>query len=440
MKLWKKWGYAAGDMGISISYFTVSFFLMYYFTEYLKMDPFLAGLAIFIGKLWDGINDPFIGILSDKTKSKYGKKRVYFLFGAFPFAVSFLLLWFIPPQFSEFTKFIIATFTLLLYATTYSFVVVPYMAMIPVISKNYNERTQITGFRAIFSSAATITGGMVAFAISSESNEAIALKYLVIVFAIFTFFSLLIAAASTKGYENSEHNKPVVEVKLKEYLKILTENNTLILMIFKLFGAAATGCLSASLPYFAQYILGDKGISSKGLAIYVISSALFIYIWNKASYRFNKKNLILLSNIFVFLILFIIGFFVETNVLYFYSGCFFLGIFMSSYLILPYSLVPDLVDYCRYKTGVHHESIFFGVWISTHQLGLAISGIMIGVVLKLSQISSQGSEIIKYNPLGIKILFGLIPGILLLTGSLILQLYKINRNTIEEINNNENNY
>ena len=87
MQMYKKIGYALGDMGISLSYFAVGFFFMYYLTDIVGMSPFLAGLAFFIGKLWDGINDPLMGILSDRTKSRFGRKRVYILFGAFPLAV-----------------------------------------------------------------------------------------------------------------------------------------------------------------------------------------------------------------------------------------------------------------------------------------------------------------------------------------------------------------
>ena len=71
-----KIGYAVGDMGISISYFAVGFFFMFYLTDIVGLSPLLAGMAMFIGKLWDGINDPFMGIISDRTRSRFGRKRV----------------------------------------------------------------------------------------------------------------------------------------------------------------------------------------------------------------------------------------------------------------------------------------------------------------------------------------------------------------------------
>lgn len=84
MQLRKKLGYATGDFGISIAYFAVGFFFLYYLTDIVGLAPELAGLAFFLGKLWDGVNDPIMGVLSDRTRSRFGRKRVYILFGAFP--------------------------------------------------------------------------------------------------------------------------------------------------------------------------------------------------------------------------------------------------------------------------------------------------------------------------------------------------------------------
>ena len=139
----KKIGYAVGDMGISISYFAVGFFFMYYLTDIVGMAPFIAGLAFFIGKLWDGINDPLMGILSDRTRSRFGRKHVFVLLGALPLALSFILLWVIPLNVNEWLQFAWATVSLTIYATTYTVVVVPYMALVPVLSNDLTREPRL---------------------------------------------------------------------------------------------------------------------------------------------------------------------------------------------------------------------------------------------------------------------------------------------------------
>ena len=180
MRMKYKIGYAMGDLGISISYFAVGFFFIYYLTDIVGLDPVLAGLAFFLGKLWDGVNDPIMGVLSDRTRSRYGRKRVYVLFGAAPLAVSFMLLWSIPVDANQWIQFLLATGAITLFATAYSVVVVPYMSLVPVMTRDYDERTQITGLRAILSTFGTIAGGGTAMLLSSFADEVIGTRLSVV--------------------------------------------------------------------------------------------------------------------------------------------------------------------------------------------------------------------------------------------------------------------
>ncbi len=231
MKMRNKVGYAVGDMGISISYFAVGFFFMYYLTDIVGMDPLLAGMAFFIGKLWDGVNDPLMGILSDRTRSRHGRKRVYILFGALPLAVSFVLLWMVPLGINQWLQFALATLSLTLYATAYTVVVVPYMALVPVMSSDYDERTQITGLRAVLSTFGTILGGGAAMLVSLFSDEALGLRIIAVAFGSFTLASLLIASRSVKGVEDTvDEDAAIMAFGLPRYLALVKERNVLILL------------------------------------------------------------------------------------------------------------------------------------------------------------------------------------------------------------------
>ncbi len=431
MRLSRKIGYGLGDLGISISYFAVGFFYMFYLTDIVGMAPYLAGLAIFIGKLWDGINDPIIGIINDQIKSRFGRKRSFLLFGSLPFALSFFILWLIPVEAAVWVQFSLAVVSLLIYATAYSIVVVPYMSLVPVMSQDYNERTQITGIRAVLSTFGIIMGGGIAMWISSFENQLLGLHSMAIGFGILTFLSILIAARSVRGMELED--QPIVSMTPRQYLKLATDKNVMILLLLKFFGAIGTGSLSASIPYFSKYVLGDPSVSSKGLAIYVLASALCIPVWNRLTHTFEKRHLLLFSNVLTAFILAGIGFFVaEGAVTHFYIGCVFLGIIMSAYLLIPYSLVPDLVDYSQVKSGQCHESVFFGMWIMMHQLGLAGAGLIIGLVFTIMGYDSSNLD--QTDSIhAVRLVFGLIPGLFLVLGALVLQKYEITREYYDKI-------
>lgn len=435
MKMRQKIGYAVGDMGISISYFAVGFFFMYYLTDIVGMDPFLAGTAFFIGKLWDGINDPLMGILSDKTRSRFGRKRVYVLFGSVPLALSFIMLWMIPLAANEWLQFILATVSLTIYGTAYTAVVVPYMAMIPVMTNDYDERTQITGMRASLSSIGTILGGAAALLLSSFTDEVFGLRVIAITFGLFTLISLLIASYSTRGLEDkASTDSAIVDIGLAQYLALLKERNLLILLSLKLLGAIGTGTLTAALPYFAEHILGDEGNSTIGLAIYVCVSATTIPVWNKLSHRFDKRRLLLGANSLAAVILLSIGMLAgEDYAIAFYFGCALLGMATSAYLLIPYSLVPDLVDFYEHKTGERHESIFFGLWITVHQLGIAFAGLILGAFLATTGYRGDSVAQTSSALLAVRLAFGLIPGLFLVAAALVLQRYQITREVYQEV-------
>ncbi len=428
----KKLGYAFGDLGISVSYFAVGFFYMFYLTDIVGLPAYWAGLAVFIGKLWDGINDPLVGIINDRFITTKGRKRTFILWGALPFALSFMLLWFIPVEASQVIKFILATLSLLLYATTYSIVVVPYMALVPVMSDEYDERTQITGLRAILSTVGTIIGGGLAMWISSFENEILGLHSMALGFGLFTALSLWIAAKSVSNLEH-EQTINIVPVRLSAYFSLIKDKNVLVLLGLKFLGAIGTGALSASIPYYAEHVMGDRALSSKGLAAYVLASALFIPLWSKATKKFDKRKLLLISNLLSALVLYYLGFHITSGDLSgFYLTCFMLGVVMSAYLLIPYSLVPDLVEYYRLESGEQHESVFFGLWISTHQLGLAVSGLLLGILLGVFGYEG-GTTITADSVLAVKVALGVLPGLFLILGGLLVQIYGIDREQFNTI-------
>jgi len=435
LKTGKKLGYASGDFGISVSYFLVGFFFMYYLTDIVGISAWLAGVVVFIGKTWDGLSNPVAGIINDRFSSRFGPKRAFVLFGAIPFAICFVLLWLIPSHFSEPLKFILAVGAMLLYSTAYTFVSVPYMAMVPVITSDYDERTQITGIRAVLSTLAIILGGGAALFISSFSDEALGLRVMVTGFAFFSALSLIVAAQSIKGMEPAAAR---VTMSFKEnfanYLSVPRQKYVLILFAFKFLGAIATGCLMASIPYFATHVLQDSASSTYGVALYTICSAVFIPVWYKLTRIYDKRRLLLISNCLGAVALIAVALFVQEGAtLLFYAGCALVGIIMSAYLLIPYSFVPDLVDYYAKKNGCRHESVYFGLWMTVHQIGIAVSGLLLGAFLSIQGYAGMADQQTESAIMAIRLAFGLIPGVFLVLAALVLQKYGITRNVYQAL-------
>ena len=431
----KKIGYGLGDMGLSISYFTVGFFFIYYLTDIVGLKPYLAGLAYFIGQAWNSINYPLIGVLSDRSFSRYGRKRVYLLFGAFPFALSFILMWMIPPDGSQLLKFGFATVAILVYTTLYSLVLVPYTSLVPVMTSNYDERTQIIGIRTILSTLGTILGAGAAILVSSFDSELTGLRVTVFTFAVWMLLTVLAAAHSTRGMEQTTQAKAISTAGGWEcYFHLLCDRNVTILMLFKFLGAISTASLMAALPYFSKYILGDEGRSTMGLAFYIAVSAIFFRVWERLARRYDKRRLLLVAMLGMGLILFTIGKFVTgATITVFYLGCIMLGTVMSAYTLIAYSFPPDLVDYYDHKKQERHEAIIFGLWQTVHQLGVAFSGLLLGLFLQF--FGYDGTQVVQTPSalMTVRFALGLLPGTFMLLAVLALQPYTITRKAYLDI-------
>ena len=434
MRTLRKWGYVSGDLGISISFFVVGFFFMYYLTDLIGLDARLAGLALGIGMFWDAITDPLMGYISDRTNSKKGRKRVYILFGAVPLGLSFFLLWTVPSAGSDMMKFLLALLTLLFFKTAYTVVAVPYMSLLPVISSDYDERTQISGMRAFTSQFGTILGGVSALLVGSFANGVIGLRVLGISYGIVVAVLMLVSARSVKGLEDDD----LVEMKKKTSIlgsmRPLLERNYLILISLYFFGGIATTSMTASFPYFAKHVMGDDGLSTFGLAAFIITAMAFIPIWLKLAKIVHKKYLLLVSTIGTAIMLFSTSIIVtEGDTALFFALVSATGAFMSAYFIIPYSLVPDIVDLSELRTGKRNESIFFGVWVFIHKIGLAIAPMIMGFMM--GGLGYDGDLTVQTSSgiLSIRLTFGILPAAFFIITGIIGSTYGISRKDHAEI-------
>jgi glycoside/pentoside/hexuronide:cation symporter, GPH family len=420
-------GYAAGDLGISIAYFAVGFFFLFYLTDIVGLSPAVAGTVVLIGKLWDGVNDPLIGVMVDRTRSRHGRKRVYLRYGAVPFALSFVALWWLPAGSASLATAIVATVLTLVFATTYSLVGVPYQALVPVMTADYDERTRLVSYKAVASAIGVVIGGGIALVVSQQVGVETALRIMAVAFGVAIAATVLIAATSTRAYARYD-NVAITPVSLRQYVRMGTEPNVVILLAYKLLGAVATGVLTASLPYVATHVLGSAGVATFSLAAYTVTGAALVPVWNRLTHRFDKRRLVLVSNVASAAVLLVVAILATAgSTAVFVAGSALLGVVMSAYLVIPPSLVPDLVDYYEYERGERHEAVFFGLWMTVHQLGLGVAGFVLGVFLGVfgyqAGVDTQDATAV----LGVRLAFGLIPGVFLVLAALLLQRYRITR-------------
>jgi GPH family glycoside/pentoside/hexuronide:cation symporter len=417
-------------LGISIAYFALGFFFLYYLTDLVGIPPALAGTVVLIGKLWDGVNDPLIGVLADRTRATRGRKRVYLLFGAVPFGLSFMLLWLIPPGMATQPAALLAAVLLLLFATTYSLVGVPYQALVPVMSSDYDERTHLVAYKAVLSAAGAVLGGGLAIVVSSQTSVGASLRVMAVCLGGVIIGTTLLAARAVAPYSGRD-TVEITPVPLRRYLLLLTERSVSTLMGYKVLSAVATGVLTAALPYFADTVVGSGATATFALAAYTVMGAAMVPVWERRTHSIDKRHLMLVSSGLAAVLLVLIGFIATAgSTVVFVAGAAMLGAAMSAYLVIPPSLVPDLVDWYQHERGERHESVFFGLWMSAHQIGVGIAGFVLGACLSLfgyvGQVDTQTSTAV----LGVRVAFAVLPAVFLIGSALLLQRYAATRTAL----------
>ncbi len=157
----QRWIYGSGDTGFSLTLTIVSAYFAIFLTDVVRVDPAIAAAAIFIGRSSDYINDPLIGYISDRTRTRWGRRRPFLLFGSLPFALAFMLLWWRPPLQGDLGLAIYYAAAYVFFDIAATFVYMPYFALTPELTPDYDERTSLTATRMFFS----IAGSLVAFTV-----------------------------------------------------------------------------------------------------------------------------------------------------------------------------------------------------------------------------------------------------------------------------------
>jgi glycoside/pentoside/hexuronide:cation symporter, GPH family len=426
-------GYATGDLGISIAYFALGFFFLYYLTDLVGIPPALAGTVVLIGKLWDGVNDPLIGVLADRTRARQGRKRVYLLFGAVPFGLSFMLLWWIPPGMATRPAALMAAVLLLLFATTYSLVGVPYQALVPVMTSDYDERTHLVAYKAVLSAVGAVLGGGLAIVVSAQTSVEVSLRMMAVCLGVVIIGTTLLAAHAVAPYAGRD-TVEITPVPVRRYFLLLTEHSVSTLMGYKVLSAVATGVLTAALPYFADTVVGSGATATLALAAYTVMGAAMVPVWERRTHTIDKRHLMLVSSGLAAALLVLIGFIATAgSTVVFVAGAAMLGAIMSAYLVIPPSLVPDLVDWYQHERGERHESVFFGLWMSCHQIGVGIAGFFLGACLSIFGYVGLADSQTASAVLGVRVAFAVLPAVFLIASALLLQRYAATRAALASV-------
>ena len=447
-----KLAYGAGDLGPAITANLGVFFALFFFTNVAGLSAGLAGSILMIGKIWDAVNDPMVGVLSDRTKSRWGRRLPWMLYGAIPFGIFFFLQWIVPNFSADRTANNWALFGYyviigILFNSFYTAVNLPYTALTPELTQDYNERTSLNSFRFAFSIGGSILSLILAQLIFAQLKIPVTQQYLVLA-GICTVLSVLPLFVCVFGVRDrilayeAEHSstEQSEQIPIPEQLRIAFSNRPFLFVVgIYLFSWLGVQVTASILPYFVVNWMGLPEAQFPQVAIAVQGTALImLFVWKAISDRVGKKAVY-----FMGMALWIIAqaglFFLQPNqIALMYILAILAGFGVSTAYLIPWSMMPDVIELDELETGQRREGVFYGFMVLLQKVGLAVGLFIVGQSLEVAgfieQIPGQPTPTQPASALlAIRIAIGPIPTIALIFGLILAYFYPITREVHAEI-------
>ncbi|MGK7946777.1 MAG: MFS transporter [Microcystaceae cyanobacterium] len=441
-----KFAYGVGELSGSLPSNIMVFFFLFFLTDVAGMNPSLAGLVVLIGKVWDGINDPMIGWLSDRTQSSQGRRYPWMLYGAIPLGVCTALLWLILPIENQRILFAYYSVIAFLFYLAFTVVLLPYNTLSAELTQEYNDRTSLISFRSSFSIIGSIISLLLAqFIFASVNNPKTQYFILGTICGSVAILMVYLCYLGTRRryfeiFNRYTQKKAPSSLSLIQQFKITLQNRSFLCVIgIYLCSWLSVQMIAAILPYFVVNCmqLSEKHFTQMALAVQGTALGM-MFVWSRLSQRWGKKTIY-----FVGIPLTIIAeaglFFLQPGqVMLMYGLGIMAGVGISTAYLVPWSMLPDVVDLDELKTGERREGIFYGLVVQLQKMGLAVSVFLVGKFLDISgYIPSSSGDVVQIQPesalLAIRLVIAPIPTIILTFGLISAYFYPITRSVHQEI-------
>ena len=394
----------------------------------------MAAVALLIGKNWDYINDPLIGYLSDRTRTRWGRRRPFLLFGALPYGLIFAFLWWKPPLKSHTALLVFYTLMFVLYDAAGTFVYMPYFSLTPELTEDYDERTELTGYRMFFS----ILGGLISFIVPmliigqmSPENAPNVFRMGLIFGAAISLPLLFVFFGTRERPAFTTLERP----KLWESIRAAVKNRPFVFSaVIYLFTWTSMAIIEANLLYYIKYVVQRENMSEVVMATIFVTAILSLPLWNWVSKKFNKRLAYIYGIAFWALVqILLITVNASTPIYYLLALCFLAGIGVGAAHVLPWSMIPDAIEVDELKTGERHEGMFYSLVTLFAKAANSLAIPLALLVLDWSGYIPNSVTQPQSTLTGIRLVVGPIPAFLLLCGIMFAIFYPLSREEHQEV-------
>lgn len=423
--------YALGNWGNTTTTTIFGFFFSFFLTDIAHLKPIYVAPILLIGGVWDAINDPLIGVLIDRVRSRWGRRRPFFLFGSFPYGLFFAMLWFVPPWTNQLALAFYYTIAYLLYDTAFTIVSVPYSALTPELTEDYDERTSLNGY----AQAVSIAGGLVAAVSVPMLKDAFIdpkTGFMIsgFIFGTFAFLPyILLFFTIEERYANAIQ----VSYKIIPAIKMTLKNKPFLYAagIF-LTAWAAVNLVGTQLLYYLKYLMDMEHDFDAILGLLMGTGLLCtpLVVW--LSKRMGKQKAYVVSMAWWVVVMLILAILPTHMGPFIYILAASAGLGVAAAHVIPASINPDVIESDELITGFRREATFYGILVFLQKVGTAI---MLAFAQFIFSQTGYVPDMVQNQStiLAIRILAGVAPALLLVISLWLAWKFPINKTTHEQI-------
>ena len=426
-------GYGFGDAGFNLLWSSVSLYLLLYYTDVLGISAATAGAIIMAGMIWDGITDPLMGLLADRTRTRWGRYRPYLLLGAAPLALSFVLM-FATPWIGAGGLVLAAAATQILFRTAYTALTIPYSALSARLTANSMERNRLSAMRMIFATVGALFVARYTLEFANGFGDGDLEVGFLKVGALYAVLATLIFWTTFALTREADFEARDAQPALSDLTRMLSQNwPFLLLFAAVLIGTSGGNIVTKALVYYLIYGAGaDPTRVGEVIAVFIVTITISIPFWAWLTER-TSKRVVWLSGAGISVVA-LVAFFVaapDTP-----SGVMTIMVFHAigagSFVLTFWSMLPDTVEYGEWRSSVRGESVVFGLITLSQKVALGLGVGLLGLLLNAigyTANEAQAPETIS----GLLAIMTLLPAFLIAGAAALIFFYPIDKARHEQI-------
>jgi GPH family glycoside/pentoside/hexuronide:cation symporter len=420
--------YGVGDYGFAMTDNMVALLVAVFLTDVVGLRPYLAALAVFVGRSWDYINDPLFGYLSDRVRTRWGRRRPFLLLGALPYALTFALLWWRPPLDSEIALTVYYALAYAIYDSAVTMAMMPYYALTPELTDDYDERTSLTSYRMVFSILGTFTAFVLPLALigSMRPENQGRITAVALLVGVMGAVPLLLTFFGTRERSDTQAQE---RPSLKESLLAARGNRPfLITMGIFLFTFTGLEIIASLMIYFLKYRMNLEEQSDLVFAVLFLVALVSLPYWNWISRRWDKRRAYITGMVYLAIVMCLTVLIRPAwGLPMVILAAALVGVGFGCVQVMPWAIIPDVVEYDELQSGRRHEGMFYSLVTLFRKVSVSLAVPLTLVVLGWTGYVANAEVQPPSAVLGMVVLVGVVPAALFLIGAFFARRLPITR-------------